>query len=105
MNLYARQSLPNRRPSESFNFDHEGVAYHATISRFPNGGIAELFLDAGKTGSAVNVMARDAAVVLSVALQFGTPLEVVKTALSKLEDGSCAGAIGHALELADEVRT
>jgi len=105
MTLYPRETLPNRRPSESFSFDHEGVSFRATISRFPNGGIAELFLDAGKTGSAVNIMARDAAVVFSIARQCGTPLELIRAGLSKLADGSCAGAIGHALELADEVQT
>ena len=105
MTLHPRETLPNRRPSESFIFEHESVAYHATISRFPNGSIAELFLDAGKIGSAVNVMAHDAAVVFSIARQYGTPLESIKSALLKLEDNSCAGAIGGALELADEVRT
>jgi hypothetical protein len=105
MTLHPRETLPNRRPSEFFIFEHESVAYHATISRFPNGDIAELFLDAGKIGSAVNVMAHDAAVVFSIARQCGTPLELIRAGLSKLADGSCAGAIGRALELADEVRT
>lgn len=101
-----RNPVPNRRPSESFTFEHEGVYYHATISRFEDGGIAELFLDAGKEGSAVNVMARDAAVVISIARQCGTPLELIRAGLSKLQDGSSAGAIGVALELSgSEVRT
>lgn len=96
-----RQPLPNKRPLEAFDFSHEGIDYHATIGRFEDGGISELFLDAGKTGSAVNVMARDAAVVLSVARQYGTPIEVIRDALTKLHDGSCAGAVGIALQMAD----
>jgi hypothetical protein len=50
-------------------------------------------------------MARDAAVVLSIARQCGTPMDLIRSALTKLHDGSCAGAVGVALELADsEVR-
>lgn len=47
-------------------------------------------------------MARDAAVVFSIARQYGVPFGILFDALTKLKDGSPAGAIGVALKMASE---
>lgn len=95
-----REHLSNRRESESFCFAHDGVYYTATVSRFEDGSLAEMFLNAGKLGSAVHTMARDAAVVFSISRQCGVPLGILFSALAKLEDGSPAGPVGVAVSLA-----
>jgi hypothetical protein len=42
--MSARLRLPNRRPSEQFGFECNGLKYTASISRFPNGDLAEIFI-------------------------------------------------------------
>jgi hypothetical protein len=97
-----RELLPNCRRAETFSFYHEGVKYHASVGRFSDNSIAELFLNAGKIGSPVHNMARSAAVVFSISRRFGVPLGIICDALPKLKDGSPACAVGVALKMANE---
>lgn len=94
----ARRALPSRRESETFDFEHSGVRYTATLSRFRDGDIAEMFLNAGKVGCAADAVAHDAAVLFSIACQFGVPVDVSSRSLAKLEDGNPAGPVGVALQ-------
>lgn len=90
-----RARLPNRRSSEAFEFEHNGANYVATISRFNDDRIAEIFIDAAKPGSALAEHANDAAVLASLLLQNGvTAAKIIHsisgplaTALRKAEDG------------------
>lgn len=95
-----RCRLPNKRNCESFQFEHNNIKYHASIGRFEDGSIAEIFLDAGITGTAINIMAMDAATTFSIARQYGAPLNVIMDALCKLADGTPAGPLGAALRAA-----
>jgi hypothetical protein len=61
----SRERLANRRASESFSFRCNGMPYAATVSRFGDGRLAEIFLTNGKAGS--DAAARDSAVVGSIA--------------------------------------
>lgn len=97
-----RDRLKSRRMAELFSFSHEGVSYTASFGRNEEGGIRELFLDAGKEGSTANTVARETAVILSISLQFGTPLSVIRDALPKLADGTPAGPVGMALGFVSE---
>jgi hypothetical protein len=97
----ARQRLSDRRETDTFRFDHEGQRYFGSVSRFEGGRPAEVFLDAGKTGSSIQAIARDGAVFASLALQYGCPLEVLKKAITRLDDGSAAGPFGKLLDLID----
>lgn len=96
-NAPERERLPERRESDSFTFIFEGVLIKAQFSRYGDARLGELFIDAGKLGSSANVAYKEASTILSVALQFGTPLEVLRKALPELADGSPAGPIGVAL--------
>jgi hypothetical protein len=42
--MTTRNRLPDRRPAESFELEVEGIRYTATLGRFPDGTIGELFL-------------------------------------------------------------
>lgn len=77
-----RQRLPNRRPSTSFQFEHGGVHYTATVSRFGNGELAEIFIDAHKPGSAIAEHASAAAVLASLLLQHGVTAAAIKHSIS-----------------------
>jgi len=95
-----RRVLPTRRESITFDFRHGDLPYTASVSFFEDGSLAELFLRGGKTGSSAEISAHDGAIILSIGLQYGVPLEAILHALLKLHDGSAAGPIGYALALA-----
>jgi len=98
-----RRILQARRRSELVTFAHDGIKYHAGISRFESGEIGEIFLATDKPGSQAETVARDAAVVCSIALQFGAPIGTIKHALTRLQDGNgAAGPLGAALALFEE---
>ena len=93
-----RRRLQNRRASLSFNFRCGSLNYVATISHFPDGTLAEVFLSNGKAGSDSDIAARDSAVVVSIALQFGVPLDVLRHALMRDAQGRPSGPLGTALD-------
>jgi hypothetical protein len=93
-----RRRLPNRRLSETFEIEAQGLTYTATVSRFDDGGVAEVFLQNHKAGSMAGINASDAAVVASIALQFGAPLEVIRRALMRDAQGRASGPLGTVLD-------
>jgi hypothetical protein len=94
-----RQRLPNRRASESFTFELNGLRFTATVSRFPDGRIGELFLNNHKFGNQSDTNARDAAILLSFALQHGADLETIRRALCRDSQGRALGPIAQALDI------
>src|SRR5438105_4669201 len=70
-----RERLPHRRLGETFELEVGGLRYTATIGRFPDGRIGEIFLSNHKNNSAADTNARDSAIVCSIALQYGADLE------------------------------
>jgi ribonucleoside-diphosphate reductase alpha chain len=98
--MTARERLPNRRASFSFSFNCGAHQYTATISYFPGSDrIAEIFLGNGRAGSDVDAAAKDSAVVCSIALQHGTPIETIRKALLRDPRGVAASPLGTALDL------
>lgn len=101
--MTGRARLANRRRSETFEFRCDGLDFSATIARYRDGGLAEIFLASGKVGSGLDAAAKDAAVVASLALQFGAPVETIKAALLRDARGIPASPLGVALDLISEV--
>jgi len=97
-----RRRLENRRPALTFDLEVGGLKYTATVARFPDGTLAEVFLSNGKAGSDSDTAARDSAVVASIALQYGVPLDVLRHALIRDAQGRPSGPLGTALEVASE---
>jgi hypothetical protein len=95
-----RARLPNRRASLTFDFEVSGLRYTATISHFAARRLAEIFLGNHKANSAADVAARDAAVILSIALQHGADVEVIRRALTRNANGSASGPLGAVLDIA-----
>jgi len=94
-----RQRLPNRRASESFSFELEGLRFSATFSRFADGRIGELFLNNHKSGNQLDTNARDAAILLSFALQYGADIDGIRKALCRCSRGRALGPVGAALDI------
>ncbi len=84
-----RRRLPERRFSETKTIFYGGEKYHLTIGHYEDGSIGEVFLTrvkdatAAKLGSQLEAMCRDAAIIISLALQHGTPIEVLQSSLTR----------------------
>ena len=94
-----RRRLPNRRVCESFAFELAGLRFTASVGRFADGGIGELFLTNHKSGNQSDTNARDAAIILSFALQHGADLNEIRKALCRDSQGRALGPVGAALDL------
>jgi ribonucleoside-diphosphate reductase alpha chain len=94
----ARERLPNRHASEQIAFPCGGFKFIAAVSRFPDGRLGEICLTNGKCGSDSDVSARDAAIVASIALQHGVPIEVLRKALIGDRRGLPSGPLGVVLD-------
>jgi ribonucleoside-diphosphate reductase alpha chain len=101
-----RLRLANRHASETFSFQcSSGQRFTATYSTFSDGSLAEIFLSNGKAGSDSDAAAIDSAVVCSIALQFGTPVDVIRKALLRDPRDVAASPLGVALDFLAEVNT
>jgi hypothetical protein len=106
VNAAARQRLPNRRPAETFDIEAGGLHYTTTIGFYPDGRIGEIFLTNHKAGSEAGIMASDAAVAASLALQYGTPLCVIRHAVMRDSRGNASSPLGLVLDqIAEEEGT
>jgi hypothetical protein len=94
-----RRRLANRRACETFELEVGGLHYVVSVGHFADGVLAEIFITNGKAGSDSDTAARDSAVVASIALQFGVPLDVLRHALMRDGQGRPSGPLGTALDL------
>ena len=96
--MTARQRLPDRRASLSFDFETGGLRFVCTFSRFADGRLGEVFLTNHRVNSQAGIIASDQAVLASLALQFGCPLETLSNALMRNSAGRATSPIGIALD-------
>jgi hypothetical protein len=94
-----RQLLPNRRACDTFDLEVSGLRYTATVGRFPDGQIGEVFLSSRKANSTADVAARDAAIAFSFAVQHGADPEAIRRALSRDSQGRANSPLGVALDI------
>jgi hypothetical protein len=97
--MNGRQRLPNRRPSESFDFECGGQPYQCTFSKFTDARLAEVFIESTKNGSSADVASRDAAIAASFALQYGADADVLRRALCRDIHGKAQGPLATALDI------
>jgi|SoimicmetaTmtLPC_FD_contig_31_6124179_length_661_multi_2_in_0_out_0_2 hypothetical protein len=100
--MTARERLPNRRLCESTTFELDGLRFTMSVGRFPDGRIGELFLTNHKAGNQSDTNARDAAIILSFALQHGASIDEIRKALCRDSTGRALGPVGAALDLLAE---
>ena len=96
--------MPDRRANGTIDFTHawEGHnehAYRATLGYFESGELGEIFVNAALHDTPLDANARDASVMVSLALQYGAPLDVLRHAVQRDIDGYAASPIGRALDL------
>ncbi len=94
-----RQRLPNRRPCVTFDQKINNIDCTISYGYAPEGGgVKELFINAGKSGEAIEGIMRDAATGISIALQCGaTPAELAHS-ITRNPDDKAASPIGVVLD-------
>lgn len=95
-----RKLLPSRRHSESFRINHGGMSldYGVTAGYYDDGSLGEVFITGGKSGQDVEAIARDGAVLMSLALQHGAILETLAGAITRDSRGAPSSVIGVVID-------
>ena len=93
-----RRVLPQRRASETFDLRFWSQNFTITVGRYPDGAIGEVFIASHKTGGDVEAIARDAGVLLSLALQHGVPPETIRHAVTRGTSEEPASILGGVID-------
>ena len=88
-----RQHLPNRRRAVTFDVKPGGATYSVGIGLYDDNRLGEVFLSGSKTGSDMASLINDAAVLVSITLQYGTPVSVLSRAMVSVRSGRGMGAV------------
>jgi hypothetical protein len=91
-----RRALPQRRASETFDLRFWNQPFTVTVGFHADGTPGEVFIEGCKIGNDMQSIARDAAVVLSLALQHGVLPEKIRHAVARgasKEPASILGAV------------
>ena len=70
-----RKRLPKSRPSKTTSFSVGGAEGYMTAGSYPDDGLGEVFLKLGKQGSTLAGVMDAFSIAISIALQYGVPLE------------------------------
>lgn len=105
--MIPRKRLDNRRPSERLYFEHGGrigtvaVGFPVKVTKkkiMVAAGPGELFITFGRAGDDVEAVARDAGLLLSIAMQHGVDLNIFRQSITRLDDGTASSVIGAAID-------
>lgn len=93
-----RDRLPNRRPNNTQVFDRDGIRITLTTGYRSDGSVGEIFLNADRADSMLDVLMSDAAIIASIALQHGVPLQQIAHSLKRDRFGVASSPIGAAFD-------
>jgi hypothetical protein len=93
-----RDRLPNRRSAISTSFERDGARFEMTAGYYPDGRVGEVFVNADRANSLLDFLMSDPAILASLALQYGAPLDEIRHALKRDIRGEAAPPIGLALD-------
>jgi hypothetical protein len=101
-----RRNLPQRRASVNFDIAFGGIdrKYQITAGFYSDGSIGEVFVNGGKSGQDAEAIARDGAILLSLALQYGAELANIKSAITRDEKGKPSSIIGAVVDQLSQSR-
>jgi ribonucleoside-diphosphate reductase alpha chain len=77
-----RSKLPDERQSITHKFDIQGHEGYITVSMFEDGKPGEIFVKMAKEGSTLSGMMDSFAIMVSLSLQYGVPLEALVSKFS-----------------------
>lgn len=93
-----RARLPNRRMQEVFDLVHDNHEFTVGVGRREDGSLAEVFISCHKLTTPMDILGRDAATIISIATQYGVPLEEIRGAVCRTEDGKPQSFVGAVLD-------
>lgn len=93
-----REILPARRPNETQEFERDGIRIKMTVGYKADGSVGEVFLNADRYDSLLDVLMSDAAIIASLAMQHGVPLFKIAHALKRDKFGIASSPIGAAID-------
>jgi len=70
-----RKRLPKKRPAQTVSFSVGGAEGYMIASNYPDDGLGELFIKMSKQGSTLAGVMDAFSIAISIALQYGVPLE------------------------------
>ncbi|WP_166294356.1 hypothetical protein [Bradyrhizobium sp. 2S1] len=101
-----RRTLPQRRRCETFEITFGGLvrSHTITLGFYEDGALGEVFINGGKRGEAVEAIARDGAVILSLALQYGAEIGNIRSAITRDEQGAPSSIVGAVVDQLSEAK-
>ena len=93
-----RDRLPNRRACWTVPVEHGRHRFYVSFGIYPDGRLAEVFANGGKVGSDARTAELEAATAVSIALQCGVPLEDLRSAMPRDNEGRAEGLLGAILD-------
>jgi hypothetical protein len=95
-----RQRLPNRRPAETVELEHNGSRFTVTIGFYPDGRPGEVFTHGIRSGSNLDALLADACVLVSCLIQHGVEPREIASSMGRLGNAEPASIIGAVIDLA-----
>ena len=103
--LSKRQKLKNRRLNVTTCLETSSGKYHVSFGIEPETGrIGEIFIRGSKIGSDMDILLDDATVVLSLALQYGVPLDQLIHSLHTGREEGGTSVLAQAIIMMDNER-
>jgi hypothetical protein len=93
-----RDRLPDRRSAISSSFERDGARFEMTAGYYPDGRPGEIFLNADRANSLLDFLMSDAAILASIAMQYGASLDELRHAMKRDARGEASSPIGTALD-------
>jgi hypothetical protein len=95
-----RRELPQRRRSENFEMSFDGFSkrYYITVGYYDDDTIGEVFIDHPVSGMQSQAIARDGAVLVSMALQHGVPLQTIQHAVTRNSNNEPTSIVGAVVD-------
>ena len=95
-----RLRLRDRRELETIAIEHEGQRFKVGLGREDvDSPVVEVWLNAQKVNSPIDVLASDGAILVSMLIQYGCPAEEIIKSMKHNSDGKPASPLGVAAQL------
>jgi hypothetical protein len=93
-----RARLPDRRPSVTLELEHDGFRCMLSSSTYADGRLGEVFVAGLKSGSAIEALVTDAAVLVSLLLQHGITPADLAASIGRIGGHQPASLIGAVVD-------
>jgi hypothetical protein len=98
----SRSRLSNRRESTVEDLYFNGERYHISYSW--DAGVKEVFISGPRAGTDLYAICCTAATVVSIALQYGVPLQVLRESALRDKEGNPCEIMGAVLDVLGNAR-